>query len=220
MFIHLHLSTYRALMTFRKIAWSKMGCIAYIAADNKEVRVANLQHHQSDGSWGLSLKSDFILGEHVSRIFQGRELINLSWSPSGQELLVADVHGRLSIFQVRVAINRLAACKSWPPESDNHLNALVGIMWLNAKGRTVSYLQRFSFLAYPILRFHSTAQLQKHLVQGRTQSGAMRPFHKKLRALMFHGLRSSIKISWLLLSLLGLATQGLYINARTTNGKT
>ena len=219
MFIHLRRSKCKALMIIRKIAWSKMGCIAYITADNREVQVANLQRHQSDGSWSLSLKSDYILGEYISRIFQGRELANLSWNPSGQDLLVADVHGRLSIFQVRVAINRLAAYKSWPPESDNHLNALVGITWLNAKGRTVSYVKRISFYAHSAPRFHSTAQRRKHLVRDRVQSGAMRLFRKKRRALMFHGLRSSIKISQLLLSLQGLATQGLCISARTTNGK-
>ncbi|MCJ1479591.1 mediator complex subunit [Lambiella insularis] len=116
-----------------KIAWSKMGCIAYITADGKELHVATLRHRNDHNTWDLHLHADPTLGEHIAKIYKGRELANLSWNPSGLELVVADVYGRLSVCTTVIATNRLMVSKVWLSEPENHFNAMVGSTWLNVK---------------------------------------------------------------------------------------
>ena len=123
----------RALTEFSKIAWSKMGCIAYISASGKELHLATLQHHKNDGSWGLHHHTDPALAEHIIRIFKGRELASLSWNPSGLEIVVTDIYGRLAVCTIFIAMNRLMVSKVWMNDPENHMNALVGSFWLNIK---------------------------------------------------------------------------------------
>ncbi|MCJ1321765.1 mediator complex subunit [Xylographa vitiligo] len=110
-----------------------MGCIAYISANGKELHLATLQHHKRNGIWNLHLHADPALAEQIIRIFKGRELANLSWNPSGLELVVADVYGRLAICTIFIAINRLIVSKVWMNDPENYMNALVGSVWLNVK---------------------------------------------------------------------------------------
>ena len=110
-----------------------MGCIAYISANGKELHLATLQHHKRNGIWDLHLHADPALAEQIIRIFKGRELANLSWNPSGLELVVADVYGRLAICTIFIAINRLIVSKVWMNDPENYMNALVGSVWLNVK---------------------------------------------------------------------------------------
>ncbi|MCJ1284725.1 mediator complex subunit [Xylographa opegraphella] len=122
----------RSVGCCRKIAWSKMGCIAYISTDGKELHLATLLHHKKKGIWDLHLHTDPTLVDHIMRTFKGRELAHLSWNPSGSELLVADIYGRLAICTIVIAMNRLTVSKTWN-DPDNYMNSLVGLFWLNVK---------------------------------------------------------------------------------------
>ena len=122
-----------AQLADRKVAWSKIGCIAYISSDGKQVHLASLRHKKKEGSWTLHLHSDPMLAEHILKIYKGRQLANLSWSPAGTELVIADEYGRLSVCSILIAINRLMVQKVWIGDPETHLNALVGSIWFNVK---------------------------------------------------------------------------------------
>ncbi|MCJ1388619.1 mediator complex subunit [Xylographa bjoerkii] len=131
--LHEKLDELRSVGCCRKIAWSKMGCLAYISGNGKELHLATLQHHKKNGLWDLHLHADPALAEHIVKIFKGRELENLSWNPSGLELVITDIYGRLAVCTIFIAMNRLIVSKVWMNDPDNHMNALVGSFWLNIK---------------------------------------------------------------------------------------
>ena len=123
-----------------------MGCIAFISANGKELQLATLQHQKKKGIWDLHFHKDLALAEQIVRIFKGKELANLSWNPSGLELVVADIYGRLAICTIFIAMNRLIVSKVWMNDPENHMNALVGSFWLNVK-KVVCLIPRISTLA-------------------------------------------------------------------------
>lgn len=159
---------YQSLIEPSKIAWSRMGCIAYITADGKELHIATLRHRKDHGTWELHLHADPTLGEHISKIYRGRELANLLWNPSGLELVVADVFGRLSVCTIFIATNRLLVSKVWPNEPENQMNAMVGSMWLNIKKVVWSSWFDECVAAKEPCRSHFTAQRQGKMDNGTT----------------------------------------------------
>ena len=110
------------------MAWSKIGCIAYITPDGRGVHLSNLRCNSKDGIWE---HTEGVPIDHVSTIYNGRELAHISWNSSGLELAVVDVFGRLSLFSIFIALNRIAVSRSCIVEPEDNLSALVGLMWLN-----------------------------------------------------------------------------------------
>ena len=106
--------------------------MAYITEDLKQIRLASLRCRRQDAKWDVNDYSDPLLKSNIINAYKNSELVHLSWSPSGSELLVSDVHGRIAICTVVVAINRLFVAKTIGDQDDN-LNALVGMIWLPAK---------------------------------------------------------------------------------------
>ena len=82
--------------------------------------------------WDTNDYSDPLLRSHISGAYKNSELVHISWSPSGTELLVSDVYGRIAICSIVIAINRLYAAKVLGDQDDS-LNALVGMTWLPIK---------------------------------------------------------------------------------------
>ena len=121
----------------RKVAWSKVGCIAYITQDGRDVHLSHLRCNPKTGQWEHT--GDELL-DYISNIYRGRELIHLSWNPSGVELAVVDVFGRLCLFSIVVGLNRIGIIRPCIGEPEDSLNAVVGLMWLNVD-RTVCYRQ-------------------------------------------------------------------------------
>ena len=121
---------------YRKISWSKSGCIAHITSDGRGIRIGNLRCNSITGAWEYFAITDEVMSGHLNRIYNGRELAHLSFNPTGVELVVADIYGRLSVFASYLAINRVGVQRAWRNDPEDNLHALVGMMWLHTE-RTV-----------------------------------------------------------------------------------
>ncbi len=119
-------------MECRKVAWSRLGCLAVISPDGRKVYVRNLQCNPDDGRWTLSREN---LVFQANAAHERNELCHLSWNHSGAEVAVVDVLGRILVFQIVIAVNRLLASR--PHDHLHHqeddLGAVVGMAWLNTE---------------------------------------------------------------------------------------
>ncbi|KAF3385576.1 Mediator of RNA polymerase II transcription subunit 16 [Penicillium rolfsii] len=146
----------RLLGCRQKVAWSRLGGIAYIASDGVRVCVRNLQSRTSDGKWVLS--DEFPLGP-VTEAHNGNLLVHLSWNDAGSELAVVDCLGRVSIYSVFMALNSITGLRQATYDSSDDSNQIVGLMWLNP-GRQVHAFQQAAKLnnrwAYSPFRWRPT----------------------------------------------------------------
>lgn len=124
------------LTTSRKVAWSRLGCIAYISHDGLRVNVRHLQCQPSDGKWVLSDDTPLL---PVTEAHGGHPLVHLCWNEMGSELAVVDSSGRVSIYSILVALNSIAGLRQAAFDPDDDGSQIVGIMWLNLQ-RSVSLL--------------------------------------------------------------------------------
>lgn len=118
----------------RKVAWSRLGCIAYISQDGLRVNVRYLQCQPSDGKWVLSDDTPL---HPVTEAHGGRPLVHLCWNEMGSELAVVDSSGRVSIYSILVALNSIAGLRQAAFDPDDDGSQIVGVMWLNLQ-RSVS----------------------------------------------------------------------------------
>ena len=119
---------YRTDILFRRIAWSKLGCIASIAEDGHGVILQALMCSPKDGQWKLSDPSERHGG---SSMRSEHPLEHISWNHVGSELAAIDVFGRISIYSILIAMNRMVPIRSCAQDLEDDLGAIVGIMWLN-----------------------------------------------------------------------------------------
>ncbi len=122
----------------RKVAWSKLGCIAYITNGGQGVNIRTLLSRTEDGKWGLS--GDYPLS-HFSSVPGQQNLVHLSWNQTGSDLAVVDVFGRVSIFSILITMNRFAISRSCVMDQEDDMGAIVGLSWLNLD-RSVASLRR------------------------------------------------------------------------------
>jgi len=59
-------------------------------------------------------------------------IAHLSWNPSGSELAVVDINGRLCIYQTLYALNRVLSVTTQVFEQVDILGGIVGMEWLAA----------------------------------------------------------------------------------------
>lgn len=123
----------------RKLAWSRLGCIAYISQDGHRVHVRHLVCRPSDGKWVLS--NDHPLNP-VTEAHGGHTLTHLSWNETGSELAVVDASGRVSVFSISIALNSIVTHRQAIIDSADDGSQVVGMMWLNAQ-RSVGFLVPF-----------------------------------------------------------------------------
>ena len=115
-------------LLFRRIAWSKLGCIASIAEDGLSVVLQTLMCNPKDGQWKLSDPSERHGG---SSMRSEHSLEHISWNHMGSDLAVIDVFGRISIYSILIAMNRMVLIKNCTSDLEDDLGAIVGTMWLN-----------------------------------------------------------------------------------------
>ncbi|KAI2790102.1 Mediator of RNA polymerase II transcription subunit 16 [Penicillium oxalicum] len=146
----------RLLGCRQRIAWSRLGAIAYISADGVRVCVRNLQSGLSDGKWGLSDECSLA---PVTEAHNGNQLVHLSWSDAGSDLAVVDCMGRISIYSIFMALNNITGLRQASYDSGDDSNQIVGLMWLNP-GRQVQAYQQAAKLnnrwAYSPFRWRPT----------------------------------------------------------------
>ncbi|KAJ5893975.1 Mediator complex subunit Med16 [Penicillium taxi] len=119
----------RLLGCRQKVAWSRLGCIAYISTDGLELCVRHLQCSPTDGKWLLS--DEFPLGSIITDAHGGSHLMHLSWNETGSELAVVDCLGRISIYSISMALNSITGQRQAIFDSSDDSNQIVGMMWLN-----------------------------------------------------------------------------------------
>lgn len=112
----------------RKVAWSRLGCIAYISQDGLRVNVRHLYCRPTDGKWTLS--EDMPLTA-VTEAHGSHPLAHLSWNETGSELAVADSSGRVSIYAISIALNSISGQRQAVLDADDDGGQIVGMMWLN-----------------------------------------------------------------------------------------
>lgn len=91
-----------------------------------------------NGRWGLSKEYPI---QQVQSLHEGAYLAHLSWNHSGSDLAIVDVMGRISIFSIIVAMNRMITSRSCLADQDDDLNAVAGLFWLNPE-RSVRLVRR------------------------------------------------------------------------------
>ncbi|KAI9775375.1 MAG: mediator complex subunit [Candelina submexicana] len=97
----------------RRIAWSRLGCIAYTSRDGLDLTMRNLYCNSEDGKWALSEPYPVTRSAFVH---EGHQIVHLLWSTTGSELAVVDLFAPIRLASV---------------DTDDELSAVVGLYWLN-----------------------------------------------------------------------------------------
>ncbi|PWY81960.1 mediator of RNA polymerase II transcription subunit 16 [Aspergillus heteromorphus CBS 117.55] len=127
----------RLLGCCQKIAWSKLGCIAYISQDSSKVNVRHLQCRPSDGKWALSEETPLL---PITEANGGHPLAHLSWNEAGSELAVIDLSGRISIYSIPISLNSVNGLRQ-PAFDPDDGSQIVGMMWLNTQRSVHAFYQ-------------------------------------------------------------------------------
>ena len=114
-------------MSTRRVAWSRIGCLAYLSNDNRSVILQHLICEPHTGQWNLSKQYQI---NDVRSAHGNTDLVHLSWSHLGSEIAVIDILGRISIHMVLLAMNRATCVKRCIQEPEDDLSSAVGFMWL------------------------------------------------------------------------------------------
>ncbi|OKL60129.1 Mediator of RNA polymerase II transcription subunit 16 [Talaromyces atroroseus] len=113
----------------KKIAWSKLGCIAYISQDGLQVMVRHLVCKPADGKWTLG---DEHPQSQIAQLHVGQQLAHLCWNEMGNDLAVLDVSGRISVFSISTTLNNIAVNRQPMLDQPEDGAQVVGMMWMNA----------------------------------------------------------------------------------------
>lgn len=111
--------------------------MAYITGDGLGVIIRHLLRSQEDGKWTLS--GPYLVPQ-VGVVHQGVQLCHVLWNQRTLDLAVVDVLGRISVFTIVIAINRLAITRPNISDQDDDLGAVVGMIWLNTESTVVIIL--------------------------------------------------------------------------------
>ncbi|KAI9368032.1 mediator complex, subunit Med16 [Aspergillus egyptiacus] len=122
----------------QKIAWSRLGCIAYISQDSLRVNLRHLHCQPSDGKWVLGEETPL---PQAAEAQTGHTLVHLCWNESGSELAIVDSAGRVSICSIPIALNSFNGGRQASSDADDDGAQIVGMMWLNQHRSIHSFYQ-------------------------------------------------------------------------------
>ncbi|GAB7348668.1 hypothetical protein MBLNU459_g7031t1 [Dothideomycetes sp. NU459] len=109
----------------QKLAWSKTGSIASISPDGRTITTRAVARSPNTGKWALSDDSPQPIIAQGDTIFT-----HIEWSTFGLELVATDQLGRIFIFSMGYALNRMIPTPlNYSPAPDD-LNVIVGLHWL------------------------------------------------------------------------------------------
>ncbi|EEQ90336.2 RNA polymerase II Mediator complex subunit Sin4 [Blastomyces dermatitidis ER-3] len=112
----------------QKIAWSKLGAIAYVSQDGQKVLLRCLHCRPDNGKWTLSEESPI---NQIVDIHGGHTVVHLLWNESGSELAIVDSCGRIAIVTIMMSLNTVNQPRQASIDPDDDLAQPVGLMWLN-----------------------------------------------------------------------------------------
>ena len=128
----------------QRIAWSRQGCIAVLSTDSMHVFMHCLRFDRVSGLWSIS-EASIINADTFAE-----PAVHIQWSPSGVDLSVVDIFGRVSVFTVALAANRMNLARASTLDLAQDTHQVVGLFWLN-QDREVS-VQNPALLAVANLR--------------------------------------------------------------------
>ncbi|PGH02542.1 hypothetical protein GX51_04568 [Blastomyces parvus] len=112
----------------QKIAWSKLGTIAYVSQDGQKVLLRYLHCRPDDGKWTLSEESTI---NQIADVHGGHTVAHLLWNESGTDLAIVDSCGRISIVTILTSLNTVKQSRQASIDPDDDLAQPVGLMWLS-----------------------------------------------------------------------------------------
>ncbi|KJF61295.1 RNA polymerase II Mediator complex subunit Sin4, variant 1 [Coccidioides immitis RS] len=144
----------------RKLAWSKLGAIAYISNDGQKVFLQNILCNADDGEWSLC---DGRFRCKIAEAQSGHTFIHLCWHESGSDLAIVDSCGRVMIVSMSIALNAFAVSRSIVIDPDDDGNQPVGLMWLGVNR--------------PVHAFNKASKTNGRWVYSRYVRRPLGPFH-------------------------------------------
>lgn len=113
----------------RRLAWSRLGCLASIAPDARSVNLAHLHFSGSEPKWKLSKERSIDLSANGD---EQHPILQLEWSQSGVDLTLVDAAGRVTVINIiSVALNETAVVRPATLDREDELNQALAIYWLN-----------------------------------------------------------------------------------------
>ncbi|KAJ5279815.1 Mediator complex subunit Med16 [Penicillium angulare] len=161
----------RLLGCRQKIAWSRLGCIAYISSDGLRVNLRHLKCNSSVGKWALSDETPLA---PVTETHGGNQLVHLSWNETGSEMAVVDCLGRVSIYSISLALNSISPVRQAQLDSSDDSNQIVGMMWLNTQRMASTYPM---LLTIRLHAFHQAAKVNGRWAYTPFRRRPIGPFH-------------------------------------------
>jgi mediator of RNA polymerase II transcription subunit 16, fungi type len=117
------------MLLSRRIAWSRLGGVAYISPDGSEVRFRCLKFQPKLAKWDLS--KDYSIVQRPATD-EHHDFVHLEWSQTGIDLAVADAVGKVAVFTFfTTAINHSTAAPIATIDHHSELERAVGMFWLN-----------------------------------------------------------------------------------------
>jgi mediator of RNA polymerase II transcription subunit 16 len=125
-FEDLRLSFRASLTLCRKIAWSKNGCVAYISPDGDAINLKVFSRDADTGKWDLGKDVPVELPQRPDTF----PCVHLSWSHLGNDLAVMDAAGRVMLFSMAMALDRLHFVRAELAHPEAEVDGVVGMHWL------------------------------------------------------------------------------------------
>ena len=128
----------------RKIAWSRLGGIAYLSPGDFEVRFRSLMFQSATAKWELSKGYPIV---QRSTTGEANPFVHLEWSQTGMDLAVVNTVGKISVFTFSsTAVNHSTAAPIMNVDQQNELDRAVGMHWLNPDRQVGHQRQSFYWL--------------------------------------------------------------------------
>ncbi|EEH45765.2 uncharacterized protein PADG_01915 [Paracoccidioides brasiliensis Pb18] len=112
----------------QKVAWSKLGAIAYVSQDGQRVHLRYLYCRPDDGKWTLSDEAPI---NQITDPHGIHTIAHLLWNEAGSELAIVDSSGRISIVTILTTLNTINFARQASIDPDDDWAQPVGLMWLS-----------------------------------------------------------------------------------------
>ncbi len=100
--------------------------MASITGDGHGVELRTLVRKPGEGRWILSEAVPLKLPP----LLDGSQLVHISWSSLGSDLIVVDAAGRVFIFTNGYALGRMQLTRASVVDQEDDLSGVVGMHWL------------------------------------------------------------------------------------------
>jgi mediator of RNA polymerase II transcription subunit 16, fungi type len=105
----------------------KLGVAAYINLDGTQICLRNMLCKPEDGKFVLSSEATIA---HLPAASEGRQIVHLSWNPTGTELAVVDSLGGVTLYIIWITVNRLQTARALPREEQvDDCSAILSTFW-------------------------------------------------------------------------------------------